>query len=78
MGAASKVLTRHRRDSKLSDVVTKRLEIPLRDALWFERRFPVKGAWTWLIQSTVYQLRQLPEADLEALVERAVKEMAQE
>lgn len=62
--------------------VVKRIRIPEDDADWFDKTYPMYGAWTWFIQAALAKFRQYhielsvnPEDLIDASVPKKLEEI---
>ncbi len=39
------------------------VRIPIEDAEWFDEVYPIYGAWSWLVQSTLANFRDLHDTE---------------
>ena len=63
---------------RIDGMVIKRVKIPEDDADWFESTYPMYGAWTWFIQTSLAKFRETHETTPEELIEIGLREMERE
>jgi hypothetical protein len=58
--------------------VFKRVKIPEDDYEWFQETYPMYGAWTWFIQTSLAKFRESHAASPDELVELGLRALREE